>query len=78
MPLRRATLGSRSPTWRLDRRTVARIRVSAIWKRHPEFSAKQVLANLGPKHSLSVRWVQQILTDCWQASGAAPDRPAAL
>jgi hypothetical protein len=29
--------------WRLDRWTATRIRVSAIWKQHPEFSAKQLI-----------------------------------
>lgn len=54
--------------WQLDRRTVARVRVSAIWKRHPEFTAKQVIKNLGPEHSVRVPWVQQILRDCWRVS----------
>ena len=29
--------------WQLDDRTDARIRISRIWKRHPEFTAKQVI-----------------------------------
>jgi DNA invertase Pin-like site-specific DNA recombinase len=43
--------------WRLDRRTAARVRVSAIWKRHPESTANQVVKNLGPEHSVRLRWV---------------------
>jgi DNA invertase Pin-like site-specific DNA recombinase len=54
--------------WPVDRRTVARIRISAIWKRHPEFTAKQVIRKLGPNHPVRLRWVQKVLSDCWQAS----------
>jgi DNA invertase Pin-like site-specific DNA recombinase len=54
--------------WRLDRRTAARIRINTIWKRHPEFTAKQVIKNLGPKHSVRLPWVQKMLRECWQAS----------
>jgi DNA invertase Pin-like site-specific DNA recombinase len=53
--------------WQLDGRTAARVRVSAIWKRHPEFTAKQVIKNLGRGHSLRVPWVQKILRECWRA-----------
>ena len=63
----------RSPTyqnvgWRLDRKTVARVRISAIWRRHPEFTAKRVIKYLGPKHSLRVPWVQKIMRECWRTS----------
>ena len=34
--------------WRLDYLTAARIRVGAIWERHPEFTAEQVVAKLRP------------------------------
>lgn len=55
--------------WPVDRRTVARIRISAIWKRHPEFTARQVMKTLGPvAHSVSERWVQNILKGCWRVS----------
>jgi len=54
--------------WQLDRRTAARIRIGTIWKRHPEFTAKQVITKLGPKHSVRVPWVQKILRECWRAS----------
>jgi DNA invertase Pin-like site-specific DNA recombinase len=54
--------------WCLDRWTAARIRVSAIWKRHPEFTARQVIEKLGPEYSERVRWVQQIMKECWRAS----------
>jgi len=54
--------------WRVDGRTDARIRLNAIWKQHPEFTAEQVMKKLGPNHSLDVKWVRQILRDCWLAS----------
>jgi hypothetical protein len=69
----REAAAQRSPAqqqmgWQLDRRTAARIRISTIWRRHPEFTAKQVIRNLGPKHSVRLPWVQKILRECWQAS----------
>jgi DNA invertase Pin-like site-specific DNA recombinase len=54
--------------WRLDRWTAARVRVSAIWKRHPEFTGKQIIRKLGPDCAVSLRWVQNIQRDCWRAS----------
>ncbi len=54
--------------WQLDGRTAARVRVSAIWKQHPEITARQVIEKLGPKHSMRVPWVQKILRECWRAS----------
>src|SRR5882762_798297 len=61
----RTDAAKRSPTqkqlgWYLDQWTAARIRVSAIWKQHPEFTAKQVIEKLGPKQSVRVPWVQQV------------------
>jgi DNA invertase Pin-like site-specific DNA recombinase len=69
----RVAAARRSPAqdemgWRLDRCTAARIRISMIWKRHPEFTAKQVIKNLGPTYSVRLPWVQKILRECWQAS----------
>jgi DNA invertase Pin-like site-specific DNA recombinase len=58
--------------WPLDRHTAARIRVSAIWARHPELSARQVMERLGPKHAVRLPWVQQVMRECWRASA----RPA--
>jgi hypothetical protein len=54
--------------WRLDRKTAARIRISTIWKRHPEFTGRQVMAKLGPAHSVRLPWVQKVLRECWRAS----------
>jgi len=33
--------------WQVDGWTAARIRISAIWKRHPDFTAQRILAQLG-------------------------------
>src|ERR1017187_5634009 len=40
----------------------------ALWKKHPEFTAKQVIEKLGPKPFMTVKWVQQIMKECWRAS----------
>ena len=54
--------------WQLDRFTAARVRVSSIWKRHPEFTARQVIEKLGLRHPVRVPWVQKVLRECWRAS----------
>ena len=54
--------------WPVDRYTMTRIRISEIWKRHPEFSGRRVIRELGPQHSVRLQWVQKILRDCFQAS----------
>ena len=60
--------------WRLDSRTAARIRIGAICKRHPHYTAKQVLKALGPQHSVRARWVNQVMNECWQPLGRHGDR----
>ena len=54
--------------WPIDRYTAARLRIATIWKRHPEFTSRQVAKRvrdeLGPKHTVGVVWVKRILTDC--------------
>jgi DNA invertase Pin-like site-specific DNA recombinase len=62
------SLAHRRVGWQLDRRTAARIRISAVWKRHPEFTAKQVIRKVGRNQAGSVPWVQKILRECWRAS----------
>jgi DNA invertase Pin-like site-specific DNA recombinase len=55
--------------WPLDRRLAARVQIAAIWKRHPDYTAKQVITALGPfEHSIKEAWVQRILKRCWLAS----------
>jgi DNA invertase Pin-like site-specific DNA recombinase len=58
--------------WQLDWRTTTRIRIGAIWAHHPEYTARQVIALLGPKHTASVPWVQKILRQCYRVSARPP------
>jgi DNA invertase Pin-like site-specific DNA recombinase len=60
--------------WRYDRHSASRIRINVRWKQHPEFTAKRVIKKLGPKHSVDVKWVRQILRDCWLASARHSSR----
>jgi hypothetical protein len=54
--------------WPLDRWTAARVRISAIWKRHPEFTAKQVMRKLEPEQAVRAGFVQRVMRQCWRAS----------
>ena len=54
--------------WRIDSRTPTRIRICNIWKRHPEFTALQVIEKLGAGQFRNVRWVQQVLKECRRGS----------
>ena len=70
----REAAAKRSPAqrqtgWQLDRHTAARMRISTIWKRHPELTARQVIVKLGLECSVGIPWVQKILRECWRASG---------
>jgi DNA invertase Pin-like site-specific DNA recombinase len=50
--------------WYIDHRTHLRIRISAEWQKHPNWTARQVVCKLGPGPLLSLRWVQRILREC--------------
>jgi DNA invertase Pin-like site-specific DNA recombinase len=50
--------------WYIDRRTELRVRISATWQKHPEWTANQVIAKVGSQPLLSLRWVQRILREC--------------
>jgi DNA invertase Pin-like site-specific DNA recombinase len=54
--------------WPVDVKTVDRIRIGAIWKRHPEFTARKVIQTLGLKRPLRVQWVQKVLRQCHRGS----------
>jgi DNA invertase Pin-like site-specific DNA recombinase len=54
--------------WYLDRFTAARIRVSEIWKQHPEFTAKQVTVRMKPDYYMHEKWVSQVMKECWRGS----------
>lgn len=57
--------------WYLDYRTATRVRIGAMWKRHPEFTAKELIGklNLGPDSP--VKWVQRIMNECWKKHDGA-------
>jgi len=70
----RAAAAQRSPIhrqvgWPLDRCTLARIRIAAVCKQHPHWTARQVIHTLGAQRSLTVPWVQIILRECERACG---------
>jgi DNA invertase Pin-like site-specific DNA recombinase len=71
----REAVARRSPAqrqmrWRLDRHSAARVRIHTIWKRHPEFTGKQVMSRLGRTHSVRLPWIQKVLRECWRASSS--------
>jgi hypothetical protein len=43
--------------WRMDYHTAVRVHVGGTWKRHPEFTAKQVLEKLGSQYPVDIRFV---------------------
>jgi hypothetical protein len=49
---------SRRLNWPVDRHTVTRTRISEIWRRHPEWSAREVIQRLQPGHPVRQQWVQ--------------------
>lgn len=42
------------PEWQLDRWTAKRVRIAAIWKRHPEYTGRQVIKLLESRHYVGV------------------------
>lgn len=66
--VRRNTL-QRRVGWPIDRKTVARLAIAALWRRQPAISARQVVKQLGSKHPLKIPWVQQVMRECARASG---------
>lgn len=60
--------------WPLDNRTMARIRIAALWKRYPQLTACQVIDKLGRGPFLTIPWVQRIMRECWRASGRQKPR----
>ena len=43
-------------------------RVRVVWKEHPDFTSKQVLASLGPEYPRSIGRVWVLLRNCWRAA----------
>lgn len=54
--------------WQLDRRTDARVRITAISKRQPALTARQVIEKLRLPYPVGIQWVQKIMRECWRAS----------
>jgi DNA invertase Pin-like site-specific DNA recombinase len=50
--------------WRIDSRTPTRIRISRIWKRNPDLTAKQVIEKLGLGPFRNIRWIRQVMDEC--------------
>jgi DNA invertase Pin-like site-specific DNA recombinase len=61
--------------WWLDGRTAQRIRISEICKRHPEYTAQQVLRLLDAEPPPRIRWINQVMNECWRALGRRGERP---
>jgi len=65
----RRDAANRSPehkrvNWYLDRWTAARIAISAISRRHPEFTAKQIIRRLRSAPLVHEPWVKQVMREC--------------
>jgi DNA invertase Pin-like site-specific DNA recombinase len=56
-------LGLSHPPGSLSRE-VARARVAAIWRQHPEMTGRQVIASLGLKHLLGIDRARKLLKEC--------------
>jgi DNA invertase Pin-like site-specific DNA recombinase len=50
--------------WHIDCRTHLRIRIGAIWQKHPKFTAPRIMRTVGPDPLMSKRWVQRVLREC--------------
>jgi DNA invertase Pin-like site-specific DNA recombinase len=75
----RRTAAARSPIqravgWSIDTRTHLRIRAGLIWKRHPNFTAREILAQLGAGFPFGVDWVRRVLGACRRAASNARRR----
>lgn len=58
----------RKVRWQVDRRTAARIEISAICRQHPDFTAKQVIEKLKPAYAVRLRWLRRIMREFWHVS----------
>jgi hypothetical protein len=54
----------RKMCWHIDRRTHLRIRIGAVWEKHPNWTARQVMTALKPDPLLSTHWIRRILREC--------------
>ena len=83
----RLAAANRSPVykmagWRHDPWIAERLRICGICKQHPEYTARQVLAALGPAHPVvataesRLAWVRKIMNKRWKALGGRGPRPS--
>lgn len=50
-------------------------KIRAIWKQHPEFTARQAIEEPGPENRLRIPCVQQVMRKCWRTSAQAQHSP---
>ncbi len=62
--------------WRIDCRTDTRIRISVILKRHPKFTALQLIEKLGPGRFRRLQWVKLIMKECRSGSARLKNKRA--
>jgi DNA invertase Pin-like site-specific DNA recombinase len=75
----RLAAAKRSPVhtqvgWRPDCRTHARIRVGQMWRRHQDFTARQIAERLGSQYSGRLEWVRHVIRECRRGYGLKPRR----
>lgn len=58
----------RQRNWKIDCLTHTRICISVILKRHPKFTAQQVIEKLEPGRFRRPTWVQQVMEECRRGS----------
>jgi DNA invertase Pin-like site-specific DNA recombinase len=54
--------------WQIGRRIAQRMRIVAISKRHPDFSAKEIIEHLGRGPFVRVKWVQWVMRQSGRGS----------
>lgn len=64
----------RRVNWYLDDRTHMRIRIGELWRRHPDYTGKQVMAALKLGPEIRLKWVQFVLHTCWKAYSTPAQR----
>lgn len=61
MSAARRSAAHRRIGWKVDRWTAIRIRICEILRLHPHLFGRQVLAKLGPAHSVRLQWVWHVM-----------------
>jgi DNA invertase Pin-like site-specific DNA recombinase len=66
--------------WFIDDRTVIRIRIGEAWKKHPEYTGKQMCETLRavlPEY-VTVNWTLKVMHECWYAYATSRQRRAGV